>query len=151
MIDDGRTIILATDPHPRIGRYVLPLSDTAYSLSGVEAAWSERDNASDDHDRLGWWPRLDLDATRRLTRGSKPHEQGIAQLSRPGRLTLSTLIRLPAGKGSLQIDSSGTIEESMLGDARRGESTPDPKDGSHHAVLNVESRGEPLFLSTTLR
>ncbi len=27
LIDDGRTLVLATDPHPRVARYRLPLSD----------------------------------------------------------------------------------------------------------------------------
>ena len=51
-IDDGRTIILADRPPPADRPLWPPALDTAYNLSGVEAAWSERDNASDDHD--GW-------------------------------------------------------------------------------------------------
>jgi putative heme-binding domain-containing protein len=151
LIDDGRTLVLATDPHPRVARYRLPLAAVAYDLAGVEAAWSERDDPPDSPSWSGWWPQLDLEPTRHLARDSKPHEAGLALLSRPGRLTLSALIRLPAGQVTLRIDASGPIEEAMLGDAQAGEPPPDSKDGAHHVLLTVESKGEPLFFTTTVR
>ena len=112
LIDAGQTLVMATDPHPRVARYLLPLpaamrgpatkplpdGTVAYDLTGVEATWSAPDEPPGSPSWSGWWPQLDLEATRRLTRGSKPHEAGLALLSRPGRLTLSTLIRLPEGK-----------------------------------------------------
>jgi putative heme-binding domain-containing protein len=151
LIDDGRTLVLATDPHPRVARYHLPGSLADYDLTGVEAAWSERDDPAEDPNWSGWWPELDIAPVRRLARNSKPHEAGLARLARPGKLTLSTLIRLPAGRVTLRVDTSGPIEEAMLGDAQAGESSPDPKDGTHHAQLAVESRGEPLFFTVTVR
>jgi putative heme-binding domain-containing protein len=39
----------------------------------------------------------------------------------------------------------------MLGDAQAGESRPDSRDGAHHTRLTVDSRGEPLFFTTTVR
>ncbi len=150
-IDDGRTLVLATDPHPRVARYRLPVSDTTYDLSGVEAAWSERDAQGEDPNWSGWWPELDLESTRRLALNSKPQETGLALLSRPGKLSLSALVRLPAGPVTLRIDASAPIEEAMLGDAQAGESTPDPRDGFHHVSLTVESKGEPLYFMTAVR
>ena len=46
LVDDGRTLVLATDPHPRVARYLLPLAGGAasYDLTGLEAAWSELDD-----------------------------------------------------------------------------------------------------------
>jgi putative heme-binding domain-containing protein len=164
-IDGGRTLVLATDPHPRVARYHLPLSfapggprskglgdvTVPYDLSGVEVIWSAGDDPPDRPSWSGWWPQLDLEETRRLTRGSVPHEAGFARLSRPGRLTLSALMRLPLGKHSVRIASSGPIDEAALGDAQAAGSPPASRDGDHHAVLEFESRGEPLFFTATVR
>src|SRR5262249_15291412 len=149
----GRTLALATDPHPRVARYLLPLPGTAipYDLAGVEAAWSEGDNPAAGPKWTGWWPSLDLDANRRLTRGSRPHETGLSLLSRPGRLVLSAWIRLPPGKVTLRLESSGAIEEAMLGDAQVASPAADPKGAVHRTDLAVDSRGEPLFLTMTIR
>ncbi len=93
--DSGRTLFIATDPHPLVARYVLPLaalqanagvrqardSGAAYDLSGVEWGWSPAAAEPGDDPRVqGWWPALDLEATRRLTKGSRPHEVGLALL-----------------------------------------------------------------------
>jgi putative heme-binding domain-containing protein len=151
--DGGRTIVLATDPHPRVARYLVPLpaSPVPYDLTGAEAAWSEGDAPAGDPKWSGWWPALDLDATRRLTRGSPPQETGLALLSRPGRLVLGAWLRLPSGMVTLRIESSRPIEEAMLGDAQAAGQAPDSKGGFHRAELTVESRGEPLFLTMTIR
>jgi putative heme-binding domain-containing protein len=152
-LDGGHTIVLATDPHPRVARYLLPLpgAPVPYDLTGAEAAWSEGDAPAGEPKWSGWWPSLDPDATRRLTNGSAPHETGLALLSRQGRLAVSAWVRLPPGKVTLRIESSGPIEEAMLGDAQAGSPTPEPKGRLHRAELAVESRGEPLFLTMTIR
>ncbi len=165
LIDDGQTLVMATDPHPRVARYLLPLPvDTrglaskplpdatiAYDLSGVEATWSAQDEPPDSPSWSGWWPQLDLETTRQLTRGSRPHEAGLALLSRPGRLTLSALIRLPVGKATLRIDASGPILEATLGDTQAGELPTASKDNTHHVALTVDSQGDPLFFTMTVR
>src|SRR5262245_12064763 len=70
LVDDGRTLVLATDPHPRPARYLLPLSgdrvqaaskslpiSTApYDLSGAEAVWYEGDPPAGEPKWSGWWP-----------------------------------------------------------------------------------------------
>ncbi len=151
LLDDGRTLALATDPHPRVARYLLPLpgATVPYDLTGMEAAWSEGDDPGQGPKWSGWWPSLDLDAVRRLTRGSRPHETGLALLSRPGRLVLSAWVRLPPGKVTLRVESSGPIEEATLGDAQAAGT--EPKDGVYRIEPAVESRGEPLFLMMTIR
>ena len=150
---DGRTLVLATDPHPRAARYLLPLADATapYDLNGVEAVWSEPDDPPDGPKWSGWWPSLDLDATRRLTRGSRPHETGLGFLSRPGRLVLSAWVRVPPGKVTFRLESSGSIEEATLGDAQAAGPAEETKNGLHCAELAVDSRGEPLFLTVTVR
>ena len=163
--DGGQTLVMATDPHPRVARYLLPLlppsrgpasktlndSTVTYDLTGVEATWNAQDDPPDSPTWSGWWPELDLEATRRLTRGSRPHETGLAHLSQPGRLTLSTLMRLPSGKVTLRIDASGPIDEAMLGDTQAGGVPPASKDDDHHVLLTVESHGAPLFFTATVR
>jgi len=164
LVDDGRTLVLATDPHPRTARYLLPLpgdrmqaaskgvaiSTIPYDLSGAEAVWYEGDIAAGEPRWSGWWPSLDLDVTRRLTRGSRLHEIGLPLLARSGRLVLSCWVRLPQGKVTLRVQSARPIEDGMLGDAQ-AVGHPAELDGIFEIELTVESRGEPLFLTTTLR
>jgi putative heme-binding domain-containing protein len=189
--DEGRTLVLATDPHPRVARYLLPLPGRVaaqqearaagrpdegraragaeslagpkpaadvtaamadpYDLTGVEAAWSEADAPDGQPRWSGWWPHLDVEATRRLTRSSKPHEAGLALLSRPGRLVVSTLVVLPRGPVALRLDATGPIEEALLGDARAEPADPGPEAKAPGTVLTVDSQGAPLFLSITAR
>jgi putative heme-binding domain-containing protein len=163
LADEGRTLVLATDPHPRVARYSLPVptmgsgpatksqvaASLAYELTGVEAAWSEPDDPGGEPRWTGWWPHLNLDLIRRLTRGSKPHEAGLALLERPGRLVVSALVRLPPGTVVFQLDASGPIEEATLGDARAEPVEPKPRDKPHATRMTVESQGAPLFLTVT--
>ncbi len=164
LVDGGRTLVLATGPHPRSARYLLPLPGdrpqpaskdlsiptVPYDLSGAEAVWTEGDPPAGEPTWSGWWPSLDLDITRRLTSGSLPHETGLPLLARRGRLVLSTWVRLPPGKVTLRMQSTRPIEEATLGDAQAVGHAADP-DGIFQIELTVESRGEPLFLATTLR
>lgn len=163
-LDDGRTLRLATDPHPRQARYHLPiladgptpaakddrLPTIAYDLSGAEAAWTEGDNPAADPAWKAWWPSLDLDATRPLTRGSHLHEAAEPSLARPGRLVVSGWVRLPAGKATVRIQSTGPIEEALVGDAQAAAQAAGP-DGLYHAELVAETRGDPVFLSLTVQ
>jgi putative heme-binding domain-containing protein len=165
LTDDGRTLFLATDPHPRMARYVLPLAPTegrvardhpvdaagSYDLSGVEVAWNQQGDTDDRPRWTGWWPVLDVEATRRLTHGSRPHEDGLALLSKPGRLVLGTLVRLPKGSLTLRVDATGPIDEAILGDVQAEVTAPAPADLAHHAQLEVQSQGDPLFLTITIQ
>jgi len=165
LTDDARTLILATDPHPRMARYLLPLSPgdriqkttrpdesgVPYDLCGVEATWSQDGDPADEPRWSGWWPVLDSESTRLATLGSKPHEAGRALLSKPGRLVLSTLVRLPPGPFILRLDAAGPIEEASAGDVQADLDAGALEDELHHAELAVLSEGEPLFVTMTVR
>lgn len=164
LVDENRTLVIATDPHPRIARYSLPLParerglrpgakgdpPAVYDLSGVEVTWTEEggDDARPVHTR--WWPRLDAELTRKLTRGSRPHDALFDQLRQRGRLVVSTLVRLPKGAVTLRLDCNQTIDEATL-----GESQGEPVDAAGGPIqamaMKCEFQGEPLFLTTTVR
>src|SRR5262249_11408176 len=111
LTDGRRTLVLATDPHPRVARFQLPpLAESqivavsrrdqqtgSYDLSGVELAWSPDGAAGDEGRVIAWWPAIDVESTKRQTRGSTRHEVFEALLTKPGRVVVSTLVRLPAG------------------------------------------------------
>ncbi len=166
LTDGDRTLILATDPHPRMARYVLPLlpqkpdkpttsivtTPPAYDLGGVEVTWSPEGDHPDDHSRWsGWWPLLDLEVTRRLTQGSKPHETGLAFLAKPGSLVLNTLVRLPRGRMTVVFEASQPVEEVALGESLAEHAATALTANADRMVLNVASEGIPLFLTITCR
>ncbi len=161
--DAGRTLFIATDPHPLVARYILPLaalganadlrqardSGAAYDLFGVEWGWSPAAaEPGDDPQSQGWWPSLDLETTRRLTRGSRPHEEGLALIGQPGRLTLSALLRLPEGTATVRLESTGSIEEAALGESQGEPAAAAGPERLHSVELPIEpkSKHEPAFL-----
>ncbi len=166
MNDDGRTLELATDPHPVLARYVLPPvqadnethtpvadgSRFGYTLNGVDVTWTP---LAEDQEKKGgwsgWWPVFDSEKTRHLTMGSKPHEKGLACLQRAGTLTLSAMIQLPRGQITIDFSSSAAIEDVTLGDAQ-AEIMPATKPGDRcHARVSQTSEGTPLFIAATIR
>jgi putative heme-binding domain-containing protein len=161
LTDAGRTLTLATDPHPRLASYVLPVpkgppetsiaGEGRYDLSGAEVTWTPAASADDRPVWTGWWPRIDLAATQRLTEGSKHHEEGLALSAKPGRLTLGTLVRLPAGAVTVRIESSQPIDEATLGEAQAELTGPEPPAQRRRALLRIQSLGDPLFLSIACR
>ncbi len=162
--DDGRTLVIATDPHPRVAVYSLPLPSqnqasrpgatakpsVAYDLSGAEVAWSE-EGADDARPRWsGWWPRLDAAAARQLTQGSRPHDVLFGLLRKRGRLVVNSLLRLPRGPVTLRLVCSQPIDEAILGDSQ-GEPVEPAGAASHVIAIKCSSQGEPLFLTLTVR
>jgi putative heme-binding domain-containing protein len=162
--DGGRTLSIATDPHPLVARYIIPLAareaggnsekardaGAAYDLTGVEWGWSPAAaDAGDDPQSQGWWPSLDLETTRRLTQGSRPHEASLTLQAQPGRLMLSALVRLPEGATTVRLQSTGTIEEATLGESQGEPIAAKGPDGLNTVELAVESKAkrEPLFLT----
>jgi putative heme-binding domain-containing protein len=164
--DSGRTLTIATDPHPRMARYRLPVGvlevkrgsqprpdeAVSYDLCGVEWAWSPA--AADPHEEpqaKGWWPALDLETMRRQTKGSRPHEACVALLSKSGRLALSTQLRLPEGSAIVRLESTGSIDEAVLGDAQ-GEPAAKKGPGELNRVeLTAETKALPVFLSFVVK
>ncbi len=160
--DDGRTLLLATDPHPRQSHYQLPIprahgvsdvgsSETmTYDLSGLEATWAEGELPGSEPTWTGWWPVLNLSESRRLTAGSRPHQVGWDLLSRNGRLGWAGWVSLRAGKATVRIRSSMPVEEATLGDVQSVGTSPGA-DGMFLAEMLVESRGEPIFFTAAVR
>jgi putative heme-binding domain-containing protein len=134
---DGRTLILATAPHPEAVNYALtlpglgrparavgqerelgqvPETDLRYDLCGVEAAWEPKDG---DGGWTGWLPHLDLDAARGLTTASATHDALWERWRRPGTLVLRTKLRLkdmlrPAVQPGSKIDYDWPAEDVTL-------------------------------------
>jgi hypothetical protein len=159
LADSGRTLLLATDPHPRPAHYRLHLGaaadgfDCEYDLSGVEAAWSKAGQegaVESEPDWKGWWPELDLDASRRLSRGSAPHERGLKRLEEPGRLAVAAQVILPPGEVQVRIESSSPVIEAMLGDEQPAVPDENARGSGGRAAFTLRSRGEPLFLTFTV-
>ncbi|HKB41281.1 MAG TPA: ThuA domain-containing protein, partial [Gemmataceae bacterium] len=107
---DRRTLILTTAPQsrpacyavtlPGLGRPEKPRSgelpqhsaiDLDYDLNGVEAIWQPRDGGPAE---TFWLPHLDLSMSRALMAGSTEHERLWRLLTRPGQLTLRTILDL---------------------------------------------------------
>jgi putative heme-binding domain-containing protein len=102
-LDGGRTLVLATDPHPWSTAYQIDLSPFAadgaarpltYHLSGVEAQWEAEDGESEKPSELVWWPALDLTQLETLASANRSpaHARSLARLAKPGRMMLRTLI-----------------------------------------------------------
>ena len=156
--DNGRTLLLATDPHPRGARYELilgpgsgPGSRFSYDLSGVEAAWSEGNGQPGTEPAWkGWWPELELDSVRKLAHDSAPHQRFLELIRKPGRLILSTQLLLPPGEFTVRIESTGAASDAALGDEQPAATEGPAPDGPRRTDFHVQGRGEPLFLSFTV-
>ncbi len=155
LADDGRTLILATDPHSRPGTYTLRLpsfAPIAYDLSGVLATWD------DALDSPTWWPSPDTNALRALAERSPEHARALARLASPGKLTLTTLVDLPPGRPTLRLESNGPVHEATVGgeafdlaNPARIEARPEPIGEPLDLALTVSSGSSPLSLRVTLR
>jgi len=108
--DDGRALVLLTDPHPTEAVYEIAATDDRddgprwrYDLAGVEATWTAE--GAFEPAWTGWLPELDLNRARRLTAVSAGHREAFARLERPGTLTLRTLIELPEGLPTVTVEA----------------------------------------------
>jgi putative heme-binding domain-containing protein len=141
LADGGRTLILATDPHPRDTKYTLSLGSqtVTYTLHGVEATWTDDDQST----WTGWWPSLEADELRKLAKSSPEHAKMLSALSRPGEVRLLAVLSLPEGKHVLRIKASGMVD-ATIGDAEAAHRD----DGSLDFAL--ESTGEPMDLDVAI-
>jgi putative heme-binding domain-containing protein len=162
LIDDGRTLVLATDPHPRAATYALMISgvrepgrldsanatiDLAYDLSGVQATWDDG-SAGALSAWAGWWPHLDPEVVQGMLRGSFEYEKSLALLAKPGKMSFRSLITLPKGKVTLSLESNGPLSANLAGESA---DSADNGKGTHRAAITVESTGDgaDLFLDAT--
>jgi putative heme-binding domain-containing protein len=142
--DEGRTLVLLTDPHPSEASYRADLPEglgrITYDLSGVEASWTAE--GEDEPGWVGWLPELDLERSRETTRGSAEHDRAFDHFREPGVLTLRTLVTLPEGQIPLVVEADRPIEAEVA-------FIPIEVGPDHRAEGIVDSFGEPseLFLS----
>jgi putative heme-binding domain-containing protein len=158
--DDARTLVLVTDPHPRVATYSLHLTgirsagqpepgesiDLLYGLGGVGVAWlGNRSEKAPSWS--GCWPDLDPGIVRQLTVGSLAHERALALMGQPGRLTLDTLFVLPSGPHTLRLVSNVPFQ-AFIGGVKVS-SVNDPE-GPQKIEHRVDATGEPVDLLVTL-
>ena len=149
--DQGHTLILTTDPHPREASYTLSiprLKPILYDLSGVEVVI---DDGAENPSPVwqGWWPVFDPSEARKRLKGSVGHETGFARLTRKGKLTLTSFVRFPRGPLLVQINTSAPVEATLGGESPGdNEAAARAKEGK--ATFRAESSGEPMLLSISV-
>ncbi|WP_435008488.1 c-type cytochrome [Tundrisphaera lichenicola] len=158
LIDEGRTLVLVTDPHPREATYRLTLPglkgagqagegsrvELSYDLSGVEVGWAQGDGEKPSWS--GWWPHVEPEASRVLLAGSAEHDRLWPMVEKPGRLTIRTLVVLPKGEAVLAIEAGSAFEVMLDSESAKSERGGD----AHRATIKVESTGEAIGLDLTL-
>ena len=147
--DDGRTLVLTTDPHPRAGTYTLDLPlggsgppvKVAYDLTGVDAAWAPDDKDAGAAWKL-WWPALSPSAVLKELGRSVEHERTLPRLVKHGKLTLDTIVVLPRDTTTLTVSAAGAIAVSLNGEG--------PAAVHDETVFPIEATGAPMWLSLTI-
>ncbi len=157
LADDGRTLVLGTDPIPFRASYAVTVpnvhtegskgpgedADVAFDLSGLEVSWDDGTEGAKPR-WSGWWPHLDPWVVRRVAAGSAEHERSLELLKTPGRLTLKGYLALPKGNATLRLRADAAIEDASLGGASGSSS-------SGSVDLGNETNGEPMELFVTVR
>ena len=158
LVDDGRTLVLVTDPHPRESTYRLGLpglttsgeagvglrGEVAYDLGGVEVSWSE--GSAGKPSWSGWWPSVDPALARSVVGGSAEHARLWPMMIRPGKLSLRTLVVLPKGDASVSVDGLAPFEATLGSESSKSVRATD----SHRAVVKAESTGEAMDFSVAM-
>jgi putative heme-binding domain-containing protein len=158
--DEGRTLVLTTDPHPRQASYIVtvPVDDSTrgsvlqggipivYDLRGVEVSWTEgREGAGPAS--VAWWPRVDPASAPAGAGGSIELQRSLQWLARPGRLSLRTLLTLPKGKVTVGLQAEGIADATLAFEPPRASAEGA---GSARAEWDLESTGEPVELAATI-
>ncbi len=111
LVDEGRTLVLVTDPHPRESTYRLALPgvkvpgepgpgrriEVSYDLGGVEAVLTGKGSKWST-----WWPSLDPSVARQFTFGSAEHSWLRGEASRAGDLAAPDAHHRPEGRRHAQ-------------------------------------------------
>ncbi|HEU5118202.1 MAG TPA: hypothetical protein VFT74_16410, partial [Isosphaeraceae bacterium] len=144
LTDDNRQAILATDPHPIDGVYVLSAPSLprplTYSLRGVEATWTPVDGGGG---WSGWWPSADTNMVKTTLSESVEHARELGRLDQPGRLELRTFLELPRGTSTLRLTSNTEFEASVNFEA----TSPEKAGQVFRSAVSVESSGEAVECS----
>jgi putative heme-binding domain-containing protein len=145
--DQGRTLRLATEPHPGQGTYRLELPSglASYDLHGAEASWWRGDDRDEERpaEWQGWVPSLDPASSLEGLKKSVPHERLLELFAEKGWLRLRSLLRIPEGEASLAVSGPEGIEGEIDFEAlefMKGAS------GLARASRAIESFGEPVEL-----
>jgi len=135
----GHTLTLTTDPHPTESVYQLdgalmperegPLR---YDLSGVSVGWTPE--GATEQAWSGWLPDFNPGAFDGLALVSPDHEAGLGNVLKGGQVSLESLVRLPKGKLSLNIECSEPLEATLDGE-------PPASSKPTSARFEVESEG----------
>lgn len=162
LVDDGRTLVLVTDPHPRESTYAMALpgvkapgdpgpgstGDASYTLGGVEVTWAEGEAKGAKPAWSGWWPHVEPSVARELTAGSAEHDRLWPMTARAGLLTLRAFVALPQGESAVALDAGAPFEATLGTEAAKSVAASPT---SHRATLKAESTGEAIELSMALR
>ena len=154
LADQGRTLILATDPHPREATYALVVDHlkrageagegrslvVTYTLAGVDATWTPE--GGDKPTWAGWWPEFDPAAVRVALADSREHDRLWPLLKQPGKLALRSFVALPAGPLVATITSNCALEATLGTESA-------PVDPEHPATLKAEATAEPTEVTAT--
>ena len=135
--DAGRTLFIATDPHPADGQLCpaagAPLGCNYSAREGAPnrkqpmifpasngAGTPRRPMPETILNRRVGGLRSTSETTRRLTKGSRPHEASLAFLGqrRAGSHSLRQAPALPESRRHFDCESTGTIEEATLGESQ---------------------------------
>ncbi len=155
LIDEGRTLVLVTDPHPREATYSVTIDEikppgepgsgrsrvVSYSLAGVEAAWTP--DGGDKPAWSGWWPEVDPSVVRSSLAGSSEHDKLWPMLKQPGKLALRSFVALPAGPTTSSLSANVPFEATL------GSASAQPG-ADRRATLKAESTGESTELTVTI-
>ena len=155
LVDDGRTLVLATDPHPIETTYELKLDAIKspgesgegrsqvidYALKGVEVAWTA---AGSDHPAWsGWWPEVDPATVRVSLAGSSEHDRLWPLLEQAGKLTLRSFVALPAGPVEVVVLGTTPFEVTFGVESATA-------DAQYQAKFNSETASEPVELTASI-
>ncbi len=137
---EGRTLILATDPHSRDTAYALWLpapvnQGLMYRLRGVEFTWGEEGEGAKPL-AAGVWPSLD---SSQFARENPP-------IGKPRRLVLKTLVALPKAKVTLTARASVAFTLDLGNESAKSADTQ----GEQRAMVATEIEGDVTDLTWTL-
>lgn len=113
--DDGRTMVLSTDPVPFRGWYAVALPgikragaaglgaivDVDFELGGVDGRWTPEHSSSKVAAWSGWLPHVEPGIAAAFSKGSAAYEAWQERLTQPGMLSLKTRVALPGSRITL--------------------------------------------------
>jgi putative heme-binding domain-containing protein len=164
LLEMGRVLAVATDPHPRPGSYRLvvapgvgahgPLPSKVprieYALNGVDVGFHDDWEAGQDETPARWttwWPALDWATVDERLKGSAEHERTRREMTQAGLLVIRTRVIAPEGRLRFALRSSRPIESAQFA----FEPAEIDAGKSMEASWVIEAENEPLDLDLRIR